>query len=127
MAIVKVRCENGVYTPLFLKRVYATQMLYGDNPKEQEMDFRGFVELDVAIHTRKTQNMITNLSTLEGWSNFNVDDITDEVIDMINPKDPSRITVDDVIASRMADTAFGILIDYSAFLKYETREEEAAT
>ncbi|KAK6730452.1 hypothetical protein RB195_007118 [Necator americanus] len=147
--------KDGVYTPLFLKRVYATQMLYGDNPKEQEMDFRGFVELDVAIHTRKapasikwlfrvldlrddgildrdeiklmTQNMITNLSTLEGWSNFNADDITDEVIDMINPKDPSRITVDDVIASRMADTAFGILIDYSAFLKYETREEEAAT
>ncbi|EPB75178.1 Ku70/Ku80 beta-barrel domain protein [Ancylostoma ceylanicum] len=147
--------KDGAYTPLFLERVFATQMLYGDPQKVQEMDFRGFVELDAAIHTRKesasikwlfrvldlrddgvldrneikmmTESMLKNLATLEGWSNFNPDDIADEVIDMIHPQDPNGITVDEVIASRMADTAFGILIDYHAFLKYENREEEAAT
>ncbi|KHJ93935.1 hypothetical protein OESDEN_06143 [Oesophagostomum dentatum] len=129
-------------------------MLYGDDPKSREMDFRGFVELDVAVHTRKepasirwlfrvldlrddgfldrteikmmTESMVKNLATLEGWSNFVADDIADEVIDMIHASDPTRITVDEVIASRMADTALGILIDYHAFLKYENREEEAA-
>ncbi|KIH62444.1 hypothetical protein ANCDUO_07273 [Ancylostoma duodenale] len=145
----------GAYTPLFLKRVFATQTLYGDPQKVQEMDFRGFVELDAAIHTRKesaaikwlfrvldlrddgvldrneirmmTESMLKNLATWEGWSNFNPDDIADEVIDMIHPQNPNGITVDEVIASRMADTALGILIDYDAFLKYESREEEAAT
>ncbi|VDM70906.1 unnamed protein product [Strongylus vulgaris] len=130
-------------------------MLYGDDPKALEMDFRGFVELDVAVNTRKetaaikwlfrildlrddgfldrdeirmmTESMVANLAKLEGWSNFNPDDIADEVIDMINPKDPNKITVDEVIASRMADTAIGILIDYYAFLKYENREEESAS
>ncbi|KAL6730946.1 hypothetical protein Aduo_001864 [Ancylostoma duodenale] len=147
--------KDGAYTPLFLKRVFATQTLYGDPQKVQEMDFRGFVELDAAIHTRKesaaikwlfrvldlrddgvldrneirmmTESMLKNLATWEGWSNFNPDDIADEVIDMIHPQNPNGITVDEVIASRMADTALGILIDYDAFLKYESREEEAAT
>ncbi|CAJ0594318.1 unnamed protein product [Cylicocyclus nassatus] len=147
--------KDGAFTPLFLERVFATQMLYGDDPKAMEMDFRGFVELDAAVNTRKetaaikwlfrvldlkddgfldrdeirmmTESMVTNLAKVEGWANFNPDDIVDEVIDMINPHNPNLITVDEVIASRMADTALGILIDYYAFLKYENREEESAS
>ncbi|VDN33246.1 unnamed protein product [Cylicostephanus goldi] len=45
--------DCGAFTPLFLERVFATQMLYGDDPKAMEMDFRGFVELDAAVNTRK--------------------------------------------------------------------------
>lgn len=37
--------------------------------------------------------MVTNLATLEGWSNFNPDDIADEVIDMIHPLNPNRYVI----------------------------------
>ncbi|KAK6024420.1 Ku70/Ku80 beta-barrel domain protein [Ostertagia ostertagi] len=43
--------REGTITPLFLERVFANQILYGDQPP-YEMDFRGFVDLDVAITSR---------------------------------------------------------------------------
>ncbi|KAK6057724.1 hypothetical protein COOONC_04720, partial [Cooperia oncophora] len=119
------------------------------------MDFRGFVDLDAAITSKNqpasirwlfrmldlrddgvldrgeikmmVQSMLENLSAMENWAvNFKADDIVDEIIDMINPAEPNRIVVDDVLACNMAETALGILVDYDAFLKYENREEEAA-
>ncbi|PIO64799.1 hypothetical protein TELCIR_13558 [Teladorsagia circumcincta] len=43
--------REGTITPLFLERVFANQILYGDQPPH-EMDFRGFVDLDAAITSR---------------------------------------------------------------------------
>ncbi|KAK5985459.1 EF-hand domain-containing protein [Trichostrongylus colubriformis] len=147
--------RDGTITPLFWERVFANQMLYGDQPPH-ELDFRGFVDVVAAITSRSqpasirwlfrildlrddgvldrdeikmmVQSMLDNLSAMENWAmNFNADDIVDEIVDMINPAVPNRIVVDDVISCSMAETALGILIDYVAFLKYENREEEATT
>uniref|UniRef100_A0A8L8K6A2 Calmodulin n=1 Tax=Heligmosomoides polygyrus TaxID=6339 RepID=A0A8L8K6A2_HELPZ len=151
-------CHNyrdGAVTPLFLERVYATQMLYGDKPP-LEMDFRGFVEMTTAITMRNqlasiiwlfrvldlrddgfldrdeiklmVLSMLENLEAFgrEGDLKFDGDDITDEVMDMLHAADPNRITVEDVLISSNAVTAFGILIDLEAFFKYENRENEAA-
>ncbi|VDO87351.1 unnamed protein product [Haemonchus placei] len=118
--------REGTITPLFLERVFANQMLYGDQPPH-EMDFRGFVDLDAAITWKSVQSMLLNLSTVENWSmSYNADDIVDEIIDMINPAEENRILVEDVINCNMAESALGILVDYVSFLKYENREEDAA-
>ncbi|XGW21570.1 hypothetical protein V3C99_004489 [Haemonchus contortus] len=146
--------REGTITPLFLERVFANQMLYGDQPP-QEMDFRGFVDLDAAINWKSqpasirwlfrmldlrddgvldrdeikmmVESMLLNLSTRENWSmSYNADDIVDEIIDMINPAEVNRILVEDVINCNMAESALGILVDYVSFSKYENREEDAA-
>lgn len=148
------KIRDGAFTPLFLNRVFATQKTYC-GLSFQEMDFRGFVELDVAFRTRDqpasikwlfrvldlrddgyldryeiklmTESMLKNMTFLEGWSNYNADDIVDEIFDMLNPTDQERISLHDVLNSGMAETAFGILIDYTTFLKFESREDEAAS
>ncbi|WKX89712.1 hypothetical protein Q1695_008950 [Nippostrongylus brasiliensis] len=144
--------RGGNITPLFLQRVYACEMLYGDR-QTLEMDFRLFVDLDLAISLRSqpasirwlfrvldmredgvldrdeikqmADSMLENLAAKDyPMYNLNADDIVDEVIDMIKPADADGITVDDVIASNMAEVAFGMLIDCGRFCRYESREEE---
>uniref|UniRef100_A0A0K0D0G1 EF-hand domain-containing protein n=1 Tax=Angiostrongylus cantonensis TaxID=6313 RepID=A0A0K0D0G1_ANGCA len=118
--------RDGALSPLFLERVFATQTLYGERSC-QEMDFRGFVELDIAFRTRNAESMLTNLLLLEGGSDCIADDIVDEIFDMVNPKIQDRISLKDMLDSRMAETALGILIDYPSFLKYEKKEEETGS
>ncbi|KJH52994.1 hypothetical protein DICVIV_00863 [Dictyocaulus viviparus] len=148
------RIKDGTLTPLFLERIFATQTLYGEKSCK-EMDFRGFVELDIAIRTRNQsssikwlfnildlrddgyldryeitmmiESMLKNMARLEGYSNFIAEDIVDEVIDMLVPSIQNRISLEDVLKNGMTETAFGILIDYTAFLKYENREDDAGT
>ncbi|KAJ1362919.1 Serine/threonine-protein phosphatase 2A regulatory subunit B'' subunit gamma [Parelaphostrongylus tenuis] len=138
--------RDGAFTPLFLERVFATQTLYGER-ECQEMDFRGFLELDIAFRTRSQpasikwlfrildlsddgyldrgelkmmiDSMLKNMSSLEGWSDYAADDIVDEIFDMLNPSTHDRISLNDMLNSRMAETALGVLIDYPSFLKYE--------
>ncbi|VDM62836.1 unnamed protein product [Angiostrongylus costaricensis] len=118
--------RDGALTPLFLERIFATQTLYGERSC-QEMDFRGFVELDIAFRTRNAESMLTNLLLLEGGSDCVADDIVDEIFDMVNPKIQDRISLKDMLDSHMAETALGILIDYPSFLKYEKKEEETGS
>ena len=50
------------------------------------------------------------------------EDVKDEIFDMVRPKDPLRITLDDLINCCNGDTVVSILIDLNGFWNYENRE-----
>jgi len=51
-----------------------------------------------------------------------LDDIKDEIFDMIKPEDPAKITLKDIIGSKMGHILVNILIDFNGFWSYEFRE-----
>ena len=50
------------------------------------------------------------------------EDVKDEIFDMVRPKDPIRITLEDLINCGNGDTVVSILIDLNGFWSYENRE-----
>ena len=46
----------------------------------------------------------------------------DEIFDMVKPKDPFKITLQDLVNSCQGDTVSSILIDLNGFWTYENRE-----
>jgi len=51
-----------------------------------------------------------------------LEDIKDEIFDMIKPEDPNKITLKDIIRSKMGHILVNILIDFNGFWSYEFRE-----
>jgi len=49
-------------------------------------------------------------------------DVKDEIFDMVKPKDPHKITLQDLISSGVGALVIAILIDCQGFWNYETRE-----
>lgn len=49
-------------------------------------------------------------------------DPQDEIFDMVKPKDPYKITLQDLVNSCQGDTVTSILIDLNGFWTYENRE-----
>ena len=50
------------------------------------------------------------------------EDVKDEIFDMVRPKDPYKITLQDLVNSGQGDTVISILIDLNGFWTYENRE-----
>ena len=50
------------------------------------------------------------------------EDVKDEIFDMVRPKDPLRITLQDLVACGQGETVVSILIDLNGFWTYENRE-----
>ena len=50
------------------------------------------------------------------------EDVKDEIFDMVRPKDPCKITLQDLINCAQGDTVVSILIDLNGFWTYENRE-----
>lgn len=50
------------------------------------------------------------------------EDVKDEIFDMVRPKDPLRIKLEDLINCGNGDTVVSILIDLNGFWNYENRE-----
>lgn len=48
--------------------------------------------------------------------------LQDEIFDMVKPKDPYKITLQDLVNSGQGDTVTSILIDLNGFWTYENRE-----
>ena len=48
--------------------------------------------------------------------------IQDEIFDMVKPRDPYKITLQDLVSSSQGDTVTSILIDLNGFWTYENRE-----
>lgn len=55
-----------------------------------------------------------------------LEDIKDEIFDMIKPEDPMKITLKDIINSKMGHVLVNILIDINGFWSYEFRESQGA-
>ena len=56
-------------------------------------------------------------------ANCEVDDVKDEIFDMVKPRDPMLITLNDLIACKVGDTVVGMLTDMTAFAAYDRREQ----
>lgn len=56
------------------------------------------------------------------WFKNRFFDPQDEIFDMVKPKDPCKITLQDLVNSCQGDTVTSILIDLNGFWTYENRE-----
>lgn len=50
------------------------------------------------------------------------EDMKDEIFDMVKPKDPLKIKLQDLINCSQGDTVVSILTDLNGFWTYENRE-----
>ena len=53
---------------------------------------------------------------------YRIDDIKDEIWDMIKPKNPNYITLQDVLNSSYSDLVLSLLIDAKAFYQHDKKE-----
>eukprot|EP00074_Homo_sapiens_P097977 XP_016876877.1 serine/threonine-protein phosphatase 2A regulatory subunit B'' subunit gamma isoform X3 [Homo sapiens] len=65
---------------------------------------------------------IQELMKIHGQDPVSFQDVKDEIFDMVKPKDPLKISLQDLINSNQGDTVTTILIDLNGFWTYENRE-----
>lgn len=145
------RFNGGSLTTEFVDELFQQYRMYSQNEKgEMEMDYKTFLDFILAMDNRHTPEAIRyfwRILDMEGKGYLTVHNlhyffravvrkmqemghetvdaaevVSNEVVDMINPVDPDRITMDDLIRSNYASTVIAILIDVNAFWKYENRE-----
>ena len=51
-----------------------------------------------------------------------IEDVCDEIFDMVKPKDPNKITFEDLASSGVGETVMSLLVDMEAFYQYDNRE-----
>merc|ERR1712110_398722 len=135
---------TGTLTPAFVDRVFQECLTYGG-----EMDYKTYLDFVLALENRREPQALTYFFRIldvrqEGSINtfvFNYffrdilkqmeklnqepvhfEDVKDEIFDMVRPKDPYKISLQDLINSGQGDTVVSILIDLNGFWTYENRE-----
>ncbi|KAL1501513.1 hypothetical protein ABEB36_006820 [Hypothenemus hampei] len=136
---------SGTLTKPFLDRVFQTCLTYGG-----EMDYKTYLDLVLALENRSEPQALAYLFKIldikecgyldsftlnyfiraiqdqmkahgsEEPVSFN--DLKDELYDMVRPKDPEKITLNDLLECGQGDTFVGILIEFHSFWAYENRE-----
>lgn len=131
-------------TMIFIDRVFEEYQRY-----ENSIDFKQFIDFVLALENRKAPASIMYIwRTLDvyhknavdtfvinmfyrqvvkkimnrGKGEYKIDDIKDEIWDMIKPKNPNYITLQDVLASSYSDTVLSLLIDAKAFYLHDQKE-----
>lgn len=56
------------------------------------------------------------------YTDLSIHDVLDEILDMVKPAVPGRITQADLAASKMAGTMFSVLANVDQFYQYNFRE-----
>jgi len=135
---------TGTLTAAFVDRVFQECLTYGG-----EMDYKTYLDFVLALENRREPQALTYFFRIldvrqEGSINtfvFNYffrdilkqmeklnqepvhfEDVKDEIFDMVRPKDPYKISLQDLINSGQGDTVVSILIDLNGFWTYENRE-----
>lgn len=138
------RYGTGTLTNIFLDRVFQECLTY-----DGEMDYKTYLDFVLALENRKEPaalQYIFKLLDIENKGHLNVfslnyffraiqeqmkihgqepvsfQDVKDEIFDMVKPKDPYKISLQDLINSSQGDTVTSILIDLNGFWTYENRE-----
>ncbi|XP_041131320.1 serine/threonine-protein phosphatase 2A regulatory subunit B'' subunit gamma-like [Polyodon spathula] len=138
------RYGTGTFTDVFLDQVYQECLTY-----DGEMDYKTYLDFVLALENRKepaalqyifklldienkgylnvfTLNYffraIQEQMKLHGQEQVSFQDVKDEIFDMVKPKDPCKITLQDLVNSSQGDTVTSILIDLNGFWTYENRE-----
>ncbi|KAM5279923.1 serine/threonine-protein phosphatase 2A regulatory subunit B'' subunit gamma-like [Ctenodactylus gundi] len=111
-------------TSVFLDRVFQECLIY-----DGEMDYKTYLDFVLALENRKepaTLQYIFKLLDTENKGYLNVFSLnrffTDEIFYMVKPKDPLKISLEDLINSNQGDTVTTILTDLNGFWTYENRE-----
>ncbi|CAE1174197.1 PPP2R3 [Acanthosepion pharaonis] len=138
------RYGTGTLTDVFLDRVFQECLTY-----DGEMDYKTYLDFVLALENRKEPQALQYLFRIldveqKGFLNvfslnyfyraiqeqmrrhnqdpISFEDVKDEIFDMVKPKDPLKITLQDLIYSGKGDTVLSILIDLNDFWTYENRE-----
>ncbi|KAG7237220.1 hypothetical protein INR49_032553 [Caranx melampygus] len=138
------RYGTATLTSVFLDRVFQEYLTY-----DGEMDYKTYLDFVLALENRKEPaalQYIFKLLDMENQGYLNVfslnyffraiqeqmklhgqepvsfQDVKDEIFDMVKPKDPFKITLQDLVNSCQGDTVTSILIDLNGFWTYENRE-----
>jgi len=120
---------------------------------DREMDYKGFLNFVLAVehkHLLSSLHYFWDILDLDGTGYltpmtlhtlfrsvqkkmgiFGLDPIDDddvliEIIDMVHPKDPEKVTKQDLINCKKWDTVIGILTDVKDLWEYDNRESIAA-
>ena len=135
---------TGTLTNVFLDRVFQECLTY-----DGEMDYKTYLDFVLAMENRKepaalqyifklldVKNLgylhvfslnyffraIQEMMKMHGQEPVSFADVKDEIFDMVKPKDPLKITLQDLISSGQGETVTNILIDLNGFWTYENRE-----
>uniref|UniRef100_A0A3Q3DAT2 Serine/threonine-protein phosphatase 2A regulatory subunit B'' subunit gamma n=1 Tax=Hippocampus comes TaxID=109280 RepID=A0A3Q3DAT2_HIPCM len=136
------RYGRATLTSVFLERVFQECLTY-----DGEMDYKTYLDFVLALENKKEPAALQYIFKLldmdnQGYLNvfslnyfFRVKKIkcnqitftvNDEIFDMVKPKDPYKITLQDLVNSCQGDTVTSILIDFNGFWTYENREAPVA-
>uniref|UniRef100_T1J5W6 Serine/threonine-protein phosphatase 2A regulatory subunit B'' subunit gamma n=1 Tax=Strigamia maritima TaxID=126957 RepID=T1J5W6_STRMM len=137
------RFGTGLLTPVFIDRVFQECLTF-----DGEMDYKTYLDFVLALENRRDPQALQYLFRIldiEGKGYLNVfalnfffraiqeqmqvqgqdpvffADVKDEIFDMVKPKDPLKITLQDLIECGHGDTVVSILIDLNGFWSYENR------
>ncbi|XP_031551039.1 serine/threonine-protein phosphatase 2A regulatory subunit B'' subunit gamma-like [Actinia tenebrosa] len=135
---------SGTLTKVFIDRVFQECLTY-----DGEMDYKTYLDFVLALENRKEPQALQYLFKIldvkgVGYLNiFSLNfffraiqedmvkhghepvkflDIKDEIFDMVKPKDPYKISLQDLLNSSQGETVASILIDLNGFWTYENRE-----
>ena len=131
-------------TSIFIDRIFEEYQKY-----DNAIDFKQFIDFVLAMenkkepasiqyiwraidvyHNNKVDTFVINMffrGVIKKLINrdkgeYRIDDIKDEIWDMIHPKNPHYITLQDVLNSKYSDTVLSLLIDAKAFYQHDQKE-----
>ena len=131
-------------TAIFIDRIFEEYQKY-----DNAIDFKQFIDFVLAMenkkepasiqyiwraldvnHNNKVDTFIINMFFKDitkkllnrDKGEYRIDDIKDELWDMIGPKNPMYITLQDVLNSKYSDTVLSLLIDAKAFYQHDQKE-----
>ena len=132
-------------TAIFIDRIFEEYQKY-----DNAIDFKQFIDFVLAMenkkepasiqyiwraldvnHNNKVDTFIINMFFKDitkkllnrEKGEYRIDDIKDEIWDMINPKNPNYITLQDVLKSSYSDIVLSLLIDAKAFYQHDQKEQ----
>eukprot|EP01135_Chromosphaera_perkinsii_P011787 Nk52_evm33s2496 gene=Nk52_evmTU33s2496 len=135
---------RGTLTGAFMNQVFQECHTY-----DGEMDYKGYLDFVLAMEYRKTKPALQYLFKVLDFNHYGYlhvytlfyyfkeiqeyrrklgqeyvafEDVKDEIFDMVRPKDPLKITCDDLVKSGNGETVVSILIDSYGFWAYDNRE-----
>mmetsp|Transcript_1279 Transcript_1279/g.3115 ORF Transcript_1279/g.3115 Transcript_1279/m.3115 type:complete len:468 (+) Transcript_1279:163-1566(+) len=144
------RFGTGMLTDVFIDRVFDEIQTYKDaETSEREMDYKAFLDFVLAMENKNSRQAIQyfwkfidihNTGQLDSFvityffraivrlfetkkvEVACVDDVKDEIFDMVKPRLPGIITLEDLLMCKQGGTVLSMLIDAQAFWRYDNRE-----
>eukprot|EP00451_Oxyrrhis_marina_P021376 CAMPEP_0204349602 /NCGR_PEP_ID=MMETSP0469-20131031/29655_1 /ASSEMBLY_ACC=CAM_ASM_000384 /TAXON_ID=2969 /ORGANISM="Oxyrrhis marina" /LENGTH=463 /DNA_ID=CAMNT_0051335825 /DNA_START=1 /DNA_END=1392 /DNA_ORIENTATION=+ len=122
--------SNEMDYKTFLGFVLAMESVRSPSPPKQAIHY--FWKLFDIHHAGYIDSSVINyffravakeLEDRDAGDKVSPEDVNDEIFDIVQPVQPTRITLEDLNSCNMAGTVLSMLIDAHAFLRYDNREK----